>query len=141
MDGQLLRRVRAQARLVNELGEKLQAMKPGTIRSPKLDGMPRSGFSGGLDVQMVKWDSLNRIAARETALLRKYEKEARKEMESMKPEWYAFSVLYYIGGLSIEETAEAIDRSSRQCLRYKREIEAESVGRCQLEKRNRSVIG
>ena len=140
MDGQVLRRVRAQARLVNELGEKIEAMKPGTIRSPKLDGMPRSGFSGGLDVQLVKWDSLKRIAARESALLRKYEKEARKEMDGMKPEWYAFSVLYYIGGLSIEETAEAIDRSPRQCLRYKREIEAENVGKCQLEKQNPPVV-
>lgn len=140
MDGQVLRRVRAQARLVNELGEKIDAMKPGTIRSPKLDGMPRSGFSGGLDVQLVKWDSLKRIAARESALLRKYEKEARKEMDGMKPEWYAFSVLYYIGGLSIEETAEAIDRSPRQCLRYKREIETENVGKCQLEKQNPPVV-
>ena len=42
---------------------------------------------------------------------------------SHAPGDYGFCALYYIEGLSIEETARAIDRSERQCLRYKREIE------------------
>ena len=129
-----LMRARTQTRLVQELGEKLRAMGPGAIGRQRLDGMPHArAFPQGLDVQLEKRESLTRICKRESALLRKYEKQARAVMEVMKPEWYAFSVLYYLGGLSVEETAEALDRSVRQCMRYKREIEAaETVTNCQL---------
>ena len=44
-------------------------------------------------------------------------------MDDMRPELYAFCALYYLAGLSLAETAEAVDRSERQCARYKREIE------------------
>ena len=43
----------------------------------------------------------------------------------MRPELYAFCVLYYIGGLDLSEVAAAVDRSERQCMRYRREIEQE----------------
>ena len=56
------------------------------------------------------------------------ELEARKVMEDMAPELYAFCVFYYIGGVSLKETSRAIDRSERQCLRYKMRIERGEKG-------------
>ena len=119
-------RVRAQVMLVRRLNEQMKALAPDGLRSLRLDGMPqaRGGVPRGLDVQMEKREALERMLRRESRLLRQYEQAARKAMDGMSPEHYAFSAMYYIGGFSMEETAEAIDRSLRQCLRYRREIEA-----------------
>ena len=120
-----LRRVRAQAELVRKLGEQLKREAPGALPSLRLDGMPRAhgGVASGLDARLARRDAMQRILARESALLRRYEREARSVMDRMRPEQYAFCALYYIEGLSIVDTARAIDRSERQCMRYKREIE------------------
>lgn len=61
----------------------------------------------------------------ETQRLIRLEKEARAHMDDMKPAMYAFCSMYYINALSLETAAEALDRSARQCARYKRRIEDE----------------
>ena len=120
-----LKRVRAQAELVRKLGEQMKREAPGALPSLRIDGMPRGrgGVPGGLDARVARRDAMQRILMRESALLRRYEREAREVMDAMRPEQYAFCALYYIEGLSIMDTARAIDRSERQCMRYKREIE------------------
>ena len=120
-------RARAQALLVRRLREQLRETTADGLHSMRLDGMPqgRGGVARGLDVRMEKREAIERILNRESALLRRYEAEAREEMDGMRPEHYAFCALYFIAGLSLAETAEAIDRSERQCMRYKREIEQE----------------
>lgn len=121
--GEKLRRVRAQVGLLRQLGEQLEAAKT-TLRAVELTGMPKGGgLPCGLDVRLSKKDALERIIRRESAVLRRFEREARAEMDMMKPELYAFSAMYYLGGLSIEEAGEIIGRSKRQCMRYKKEIE------------------
>lgn len=126
-DRKTLLRVRTQARVVRELGERLNALAPGALKSVVPDGMPhaRGGVPSGLDVLTAKRDSLMRIVSRECELLRKYDDAARKVLDRMRPELYAFCVLYYIGGLDLSEVAAAVDRSERQCMRYRREIEQE----------------
>ena len=118
-------RVRAQAQLVTRLSGQLREMTADGVRSLRLDGMPRSaGYAPrGLDIRMEKREAMVSLMEKESALLREYEREARKEMNDMRPELYAFCALYYLAGLSLADTAEAIDRSERQCARYKREIE------------------
>lgn len=125
--GEKMARVRAQAMLVRRLGEQLREAPDDGLRSMRLDGMPRAqgGAPRGLDVRLEKREAMERILDRESALLRRYEQEARAEMDRMRPEHYAFCALYFLAGLSLAETAEAIDRSERQCMRYKREIEQE----------------
>lgn len=140
----LLRRVRAQATLVRRLGEQIRRESPALPRM-QLDGLPRAtgGVPGGLDAKLARKDSLERIAARESALLQEYERQAREVMDDMKPEHYAFCALYYLEALPIEDVARAIDRSERQCMRYKREIEcgaAENGGKCQLGRRYADVV-
>ena len=109
--GEKMARVRAQAMLVRRLGEQLREASGDGLRSMRLD------------VRLEKREAMERILNRESALLRRYEQEARAEMDRMRPEHYAFCALYFLAGLSLTETAEAIDRSERQCMRYKREIE------------------
>ena len=123
--GEKMARVRAQAMLVRRLGEQLREASGDGLRSMRLDGMPRaqSTAARGLDVRLEKREAMERILNRESARLRRYEPEARAEMDRMRPEHYAFCALYFLAGLSLTETAEAIDRSERQCMRYKREIE------------------
>jgi len=120
-----MKQIRAQTLLVRRLGAQLKAMSADGIASPRLDGMPRArdGAAGGLDIQYEKREAMRRIVERESALLRKCEREARREMNGMRPDLYAFCALYYIAALSIEEAAEAMDRSKRQCERYKSEVE------------------
>ena len=120
-------RARTQTLLVRRLSEQLRRESPDGLHSLALDGMPRArgGIARGLDTQLAKREALQRMAARESALMREYEKEARGAMDRMGPEDYAFCALYYLAALSISEVAEALDRSERQCLRYKRRIEGE----------------
>lgn len=120
----ILCRVRTQVMLVRTLSGQIREIAGDGLRSLRLDGAPRSGGYRGLDARMEKKDALERMLRRESELLRQYESEARREMDRMKPEHYAFSAMYYLAGFSLEETAEALDRSARQCARYKREIEA-----------------
>ena len=121
----ILHRVRSQVMLVRKLNSQMKEYAADGLRSLRVDGMPRAtgGVYRGLDVQLEKRDAMERMLRRESRHLRAYEKEARKQMDGMRPEHYAFCAMYYIGGFSLEETAEAIERSLRQCARYKREIE------------------
>ena len=120
-------RARTQTLLVRRLSEQIRRESPDGLHSLALDGMPRArgGIARGLDTQLAKREALQRMAARESALMREYEKEARGAMDRMGPEDYAFCALYYLAALSLGEVAEALDRSERQCLRYKRRIEGE----------------
>lgn len=126
-----MRRVRMQVLLVRRLGEQLKAMAVDGLRSPRMDGMPRGTGSAahGLEVQVEKREALERIIRRESELLREYEEEARRAMDGMRPELYQFCVMYYVSGMSMEDTMAAIDRSPRQCARYKQEIERAESGR------------
>ena len=125
--GEALSRVRAQRLLVGRLGERIRRETADGVRSPRLDGAPcgHGGLTGGLETRLIKREALKRLAARESRLLREYERAARTFMDEMGPEDYAFCALYYLAGLSLSETAEALERSERQCLRYKRRIEEE----------------
>lgn len=119
--------MRRQVMVVRRLGEQLRFEAPGALPSLRLDGMPRGsgGVPGGLDVRLAKRDALERLLNHESAEMRRMETEARQVMDSMGPELYAFCALYYIAGLSLEDTSEAMDRCVRQCRRYKKEIEGE----------------
>ena len=119
-------RVRMQMQMVRTLSGQVKELSGSGLRSMRLDGTPRTagGMGRGLDVRLEKKDALERMLRKESRLLRTYEKEARREMDTMKPEHYTFCAMYYIAGLSLEETAEAMKRSVRQCARYKQEIES-----------------
>ena len=127
--GDALRRARAQRLLVGRLGERIRRETGDGVRSPRLDGAPGSGgMASGLEMRLIRREALEGLAARESALLREYERTARTFMDAMGPEDYAFCALYYLAGLSLAETAEALERSERQCLRYKRRIEEGCAG-------------
>jgi len=119
-------RVRAQALLVRRLNEQMKELSRDGVRSLSIGGAPggKGGTPRGLDLQMERREALERMIRRESALLREYEAAARREMDGMKPGEYAFCLMYYIGGYSIEETSLAIERSIRQCMRYKQETES-----------------
>lgn len=120
----ILMRVRTQVMLVRRLNGQVREFSQDGLRSLRLDNGPRAGgVYRGLEARIEKKDALERMLRRESRILRAYEKEAREEMNGMKPEHYAFCAMYYLGGFSLEETAEAMERSARQCARYKREIE------------------
>lgn len=122
---EIMARVRAQAMLVRRLDEQMKELGGDGVRSLRLGGAPggRGGVPRGLDVRMERKDALERMIARESAKLHEYEEAARREMEGMKPAEYAFCLMYYIEARSLEETSGLIDRSLRQCARYKRGIE------------------
>ena len=128
--GDALRRTRAQRLLVRRLGEKIRRETMDGVHSPRLDGLPGGGnaATAGLEARLIKREALERLTARESDLLRSYERAARTFMDTMGPEDYAFCALYYLAALSISEVAEALERSERQCLRYKRRIEEGCAG-------------
>lgn len=123
--GETMRRVRAQALLVRRLSGQMKEAAADGLKSPRMDGMPRSrGYTvSGVAMQYEKREAMQRLMERESAILREYEREARAQMDRMGPELYAFCALYYLAGMSLEETGEALDRCERQCRRYRREIE------------------
>ena len=136
-DKQALLRVRSQARLVQELRERL-AKTPmndearledtkAAIGAAALDGMPRGkgGLPRGLEMKVMLRETLEESLKREEKRLRDYEKEAREAMIGMKSGAYAFCLYYYICGMNLEDTARITDRCERQIRRYKREIEKE----------------
>jgi len=123
---EIMLRVRSQVLLVRRLNEQLRELSPDGVRSLRIGGAAgvRGGMPSGLDVQMERREALERMIRRESAALREYETAARQEMDGMKPAEYAFCLMYYIGACSIEETSSLIERSIRQCNRYKQEMEA-----------------
>ena len=118
---EIMTRMRAQVLLVRRLNEQLRELSPDGVRSLKMGGAGggRGGVPRGIDVMMERREALERMIRRESALLIEYEKAARREMDGMKPAEYAFCLMYYIGAYSIEETSCAIERSVRQCERYR----------------------
>lgn len=142
--GEAMRRVRAQATLLRQLSMRMKEYGADGLASPRLDAMPRgSVLPRGLEIRVEKREAMQRMIGRESELLREYERTARAWMDGMRPELYAFCALYYLAALSLEETAEAIDRSLRQASRYKQEIErdtAENVMGCQLDGQSGAVI-
>ena len=120
-----MRRVRAQAQLVQRLGARMKEYAADGIRSPGLDGMPRARgcTPSGVMLRYEKREAMREVIEKESAVLREYEQAARREMDLMRPELYAFCAVYYLAALDIDEAAEAISRSKRQCERYRAEIE------------------
>ena len=118
---QALLRVRGQVRLVRELNEKLTDMQAATLSAVQLDGMPhgRGGLARGLEVKLMMKESLEKSLE----ILHELEDEARGIISGLKIGLYSFCMYYYIGGLSLEDTIRMTDRSRRQIMRYKREIE------------------
>lgn len=129
-DRQTLLRVRGQARLVRELSEKLTDIQTATIGAVQLDGMPhgKGGLARGLEIRLMMKETLEKSLEREGALLHELEEEAGKAISGMKAGLYSFCMYYYIGGLSLEDTIRMTDRSRRQVMRYKREIEGGKEG-------------
>jgi len=117
--------VRAQVLLVRRLNEQLKELSPDGVRSLRLGGAPggRGGVPGGLDIHMERREAIERMLQRESRLLIEYETEARREMDGMKPEMYAFCAMYYLGGFTVEDVSGMIERSVRRCMQYKKEIE------------------
>ena len=118
---EIMTRVRAQALLVRRLDEQMKELGGDGVRSLRLGGAPGGNYAAGrgLDVRMERKDALERMMTRESARLAEYEKAARREMEEMKPGEYAFCLMYYIEARTLKETSMAIDRSVRQCERYR----------------------
>lgn len=121
---ELLNQVRAQAILVAKLRERFAQESHSGLRAIRMDGMPRSGApAAGLDSALIRREEMARILRMEQAHLSRLERKARPTLAHMKPELYAFCTLYYLRGVSLADTALAIDRSERQCMRYKQDIE------------------
>lgn len=118
---EIMTRMRSQALLVRRLEEQMKELCPDGLRSIRIGGAGGGGHAParGLDVQIQRKEAVERMLTREKARLAQYEAAARQEMAAMKPGEYAFSLMYYIGGYSLEETSRMIDRSVRQCERYR----------------------
>ena len=123
---ELLRLTRTQAQLVSALrarcGEELalglRAISPDTAAR-------RGGVPPGLEADVIRREELSRMLAREEAYLCRLEKKARKVIAALPLSMHSFCVLYYIGAASLDQIAVLLDRSARQCLRYKQQIEEE----------------
>jgi len=115
--------IRAQIVLVRRLQEQAGGSALTDLRSPSMDAPRGGGFSGGLERRLIRQEQLQRMLKREEASLRQMEQQVRAAMAGMRPELYAFCAFYYLNGMSLSEVQEALDRSERQCLRYRQEIE------------------
>ena len=119
-----LLQMRTQVRLVERLKEKCAEEDGCSVHGMRLSATPRGGgIYTGLDARMIMREEAYRILQQEEARMVRLERKARKLMEGMAPGLYAFCVVYYIGGLGLADAAQVLDRSDRQCRRYKMEIE------------------
>ena len=118
---EIMQRVCSQVLLVRRLKEQMKELSQDGLRSLRIGGTQggKGGTPRGLDMHLERREALERMIRRESDALREYEAAARREMDGMKPGEYAFCLMYYIGGYTIEETSMAIERSVRQCERYR----------------------
>ena len=119
---EIMTRVRSQVLLVKRLEEQMKELGIDGVRSMNYGGAGGGGGDArarGLDVRLEKKEALERMIAREKMRLEEYEAAARREMALMKPGEYAFCLMYYIGACTIRETSRLINRSVRQCERYR----------------------
>lgn len=123
-----LNRVRRQVLLVRQLMDRQRELAADGVHSPRMNGMPKAmgGIAAGLEARVSRREEMERLIRRESEVLIACEKEAREAMDGLKPELYAFCVMYYINGFTLDETAQALERCERQCTRYRREIEREA---------------
>lgn len=110
-------------RMANAYEQRLQELGVDQLRSPRLDGMPRSGnFGGCLADRVALIQTVKGAAAHARAKADKAKKRAERHLTSLEETEAMFARAYYIDGLSMEAAAKVIDRSVRQCLRYQRKI-------------------
>lgn len=74
------------------------------------------------DEDVKKQPSFARMLARERLALQEHEKEARAYMKDLRPIEYSFVLTYYLSGMTLRETSETIDRSNRQCERFRKKF-------------------
>ena len=98
--GMLLRAVRTQGMMLRPLERRINACKMPELR----------------ESMMAMYNREQRIY--DTKL-----KEVQPFLDKMKPEFVSFCTMYYIHGFSIPECADMLDRSERQCARYKAKVE------------------
>lgn len=102
--------------------EQVNALKKARGQSKYLRQLKKAMTSGAQDEQ--EW--LKKKIAQEEKRMAALEKAARSVLEDVNPEMYAFGVSYYIDGMSLLEAGKIIDRSERQCIRYKQAFETVS---------------
>lgn len=127
-DRDVLKRTRMQAMLVRQMRERIGGESRSGMRAIRMDAMAGGSRStAGLDARMIRLEEMTRVLRREEARLRRLEKTARELILTLRPELYAFCTLYYVAGMSLVDVGEAIDRSERQCMRYRSEIQGEET--------------
>ena len=98
------------------------------VGAQKIDGMPHgNSVPHGLETGYIAVERQKKTLERETALFEKYERRARAVMTKMEPALYGFCLFFYLQAKSTSETAAAINRSERQCQRYRRETKMDGV--------------
>lgn len=123
-DRDVLRIARSQAGVVRKLEEQLVRLRPAGPKGARLDGMPTGSRSNaGLDARLIRIEGLESMLARAKEALESDRVRARRAMCGMSAELFAFCQLYYIEAMTLEETAEVMGRSERQCRRYRSEVE------------------
>ena len=116
--------VRRQAIVVRELEEKLAELQAANLSAAKMDGMPRAK-SGvwGLEKILIQKEGLENALEKEKRILQEMELDARRALLQFQGGSYSFGIYYYLYGMSVEESARLMNRSIRQVMRYKREVE------------------
>ncbi|MBQ8617628.1 MAG: hypothetical protein IJ418_08950 [Clostridia bacterium] len=106
---------------VRKLDEQIVRMSV-AYKGPSLDGMPKGGGGSALEARSnakmdieAKRDEMEREA-------KALEAEARKEINNLPADLYAFCVHYYLTACSAEETCRIIDREKSALSRYKRRL-------------------
>lgn len=95
-----------------------------SIKSPRLDGLPRSeDIAYGLDGSTVHAEALLSCLEREESRLAYYQDEAYKIIVELSPVLHEFCMYYYISGMTMQKTADAMYRCKEQCFRYRKKIE------------------
>lgn len=95
----------------------LDMARESILRSPKMDGMPRSGNTNGLDDVVAQIDRLERKANREREKALKTLDQIYDLIETLKnPRQKAVIKLHYIFGESWEEVAVSIGVKKRMVL-------------------------
>lgn len=106
---------------IAELKRDYDTMMP-SVKSPKLDGLPKSGR----DEKKIDWiDKRNSLAARieeKTSELKKAQAQAEAMMRGMPHDLFRFCQCYYIGAYDIDHVCVVLEFSRRTFYNRQKEL-------------------
>ena len=116
-----LEKIREQRLEMDKLNDQLARISV-AYKSQNYDGMPKGCAGDAMASRIIAKEFIEHRRDMMVQDLKALEEEARRAIEKLPPNLYAFCVHYFIGACTVHETCRIIDRDETTFYRYKKDV-------------------